>query len=162
MKSLGENSDRDQSATNWGAFQWQPAQQSGYGKAHPGEGTHSSGNTSHENPAKVPLGGDLHAASLPDINTPPTENTPLPSLRDIMASKGIESSYDRDGRKAAQRRLALFKGQSTTPIPGFTSRVVPVESRLRAYPSSERQQLPASNWPADESDRLPICRPTEG
>lgn len=54
------------------------------------------------------------------MNNPPTENRPLPlSLREILAVRGIESSYDRDRKNAAQRRLVMFKSERTTPIPGI-------------------------------------------
>ncbi len=54
------------------------------------------------------------------MNSPLTENKPLPlSLREILAGRGIESSYDRDRKRAAQRRLEMFKAEKTTPIPGI-------------------------------------------
>lgn len=54
------------------------------------------------------------------MNRQPTENKPLPlSLREILAAKGIESSYDRDRKNAAHRRLEVFKAERTTAIPGI-------------------------------------------
>lgn len=54
------------------------------------------------------------------MNSPLTESKPLPlSLREILTASGIESSYDRDRRKAAQRRQEMFKAERTTPIPGI-------------------------------------------
>lgn len=55
------------------------------------------------------------------MNSPNTENKPpLPlSLRAILAVKGIESSYHRDRRNAAQRRLEMFKAERASVIPGI-------------------------------------------
>lgn len=65
------------------------------------------------------------------MNRQPTENKPLPlSLREILAVKGIESSYDRDRKKAAQRRLEMFKAERTTPIPGIEVTYLQLDPRL--------------------------------
>lgn len=54
------------------------------------------------------------------MNSPLIENKSLPlSLREILAASGIESSYDRERRKAAQRNLETFKAERATPIPGI-------------------------------------------
>ena len=36
-----------------------------------------------------------------------------------LAASGIESSYDRDRRKTAQRRLEMLRAETATPIPGI-------------------------------------------
>jgi len=83
-------------------------------------GTSKFGKTSHESVEKLPIGRDLHAASLLAMNSPLTENMPFPlSLREILAVRGIESSYDRDRKNAVQRRLEMFKAERTTPIAGI-------------------------------------------
>lgn len=54
------------------------------------------------------------------MNTQLTKNQPRPlSPREVLAARGNESSYDRDRRNAAQRRLEMFKAETSTPIPGI-------------------------------------------
>lgn len=55
------------------------------------------------------------ARILPALNTQLPETRPLPlSLREILASKGIAPSYEN-----VQKRLEMFKGETSTPVPGI-------------------------------------------
>jgi hypothetical protein len=67
------------------------------------------------------------------MKTRSTEHESLPlSLREILASKGIESSYDRDCRKAQERLERMFAAQpeSEVVIPGIEVAYLELDPRL--------------------------------
>ena len=49
------------------------------------------------------------------MNTQTTE-APAPSLRDVLAFQGIESSYDRDRRKTRERLELMFVAQPESGV----------------------------------------------
>ena len=71
------------------------------------------------------------AGILQSMNTQPTENQPFPqSLREILASRGIESSNDRDHRRAKQRREGTPKVEAEATVPGIEVTYLELDPRV--------------------------------
>ena len=68
---------------------------------------------------------------LAAMNTQPIDTEPdAPSLREVLACKGIESSYDRARRKVQKRLAKMFIEQTETAIPGIEVTYLTLDPRL--------------------------------
>jgi len=68
---------------------------------------------------------------LAQMNTRPTEFRACPpSLREVLASQGIESSYRRDRRRARRRLQGMITTQTETPIPGIEVTYLEIDLEL--------------------------------